>query len=95
MINTFLKIYFTIGLVIFILTIVSICIINVLVSYTDQHTDKNNDFLRPFKNNDFLRSFKIKTIKEAFSGLIDCILFSFILWPVAVISNIVVFYKLL
>lgn len=81
MINTFLKIYFTIGLVIFIFTIVSNCI----AALFDQKLldDLNN-------GNDFVRYTKFKTIKEAFSGLIDCILFSFILWPVSVIVNIVV-----
>lgn len=82
MTNIFLKIYFAIGIVIFILLIISICIIN--VRYINQHTRdyKNN------KDNDFVRRFEFKTIKNAFFGFIYCILFSFILWPVAVISNI-------
>lgn len=79
MINTFLKIYFTIGIVIFIFNIVSIYII-IIASYINQHS----------WDYEFVRYVKFKTIKEAFSGLISCILFSFILWPVSVIVSIVV-----
>lgn len=79
MINTFLKIYFTIGLVIFILNIVSICI---AASFDQKLLDKFNN------SNDFVRCTKFKTIKEAFFGVINCILFSFILWPVFVIVDI-------
>ena len=81
MINTFLKIYFAIGIVIFILNIVSVCI---AASFNQKQLDELNN------GNDFVRYTKFKTIKEAFFGLIDCILFSFILWPVSVIANIVV-----